>query len=855
MMADNRGSARPLPPAIGRYRITSRLGKGSMGVVYGGIDDVMDRPVAVKVMMADLEEDPETSARFYREASAAGQLVHRNIITIFDMGEDDGRPFIVMELLDGDTLGTYLKKSAPCSLEHKIDLMLQICEGLRAAHLRGIYHRDVKPGNLVVSQDGCLKILDFGIARVASSSMTASGLIIGTPDYMSPEQAKGMDIDQRSDIFSAGAVFYFMLTGRKPFAAPDLPGVLNKVIREDPLPIRESEAPAAVAGIVTRALAKDPRHRYEDCEDMAADLARAARTLVAETRAAVLTLQHRLGDIGDLEAERSAIGARLKLAPSAAPSDSASDLRARFPCVLSQDDTPSEMAHHSQVGEARDVIEHVWVDLSAEVQRLREAERELSEGRRRMAGAQPIEALTHLEAAARLVDGAAVIISEAERCRALVAGQAANQRLARSVVRDARDAAARADWDVVLDLCSLALQTQPDLEDAAALRDMAVERKQLLSVARDAEGTRARAHARALARRGSFPEAIEALDAARRAAPASDDLPLCERDVEVARLEFERASGLERQAVEIIMCARQDFLAGRRRDALAALESFTLEAPESRLLQDEFERLRAEAVRLDEADRLAAEAATAAEAAERALAAGDAELALTLASASLDFDASYQPAVNVKARANAQLRASAEKRQRDEAVARHLTDACERLAAGKFQKARSAVARADALAPGDDGVGAVLREIEQAEARVRDAGERARIARQRAKAAAPVYAQARTAEANGDLVRAAWLAENALALDGACSEARALIERTRATLSAQPTLADETVDVAHGGGQPADPDDTVNILSAQPAAWRRVVGALRLWSGGQTEARRRNERLRQAPKPGSGPGV
>ena len=852
-MAHNRGSARPLPPAIGRYRIVSRLGKGSMGVVYGAVDEIMDRPVAVKVMMADLEEDPETSARFYREASAAGQLVHRNIITIFDMGEDDGRPFIVMELLDGDTLGTYLK-STPCSLEHKIDLMLQICEGLRAAHARGIYHRDVKPGNLVVRQDGCLKILDFGIARLASSSMTASGLIIGTPDYMSPEQAKGLDIDQRSDIFSAGAVFYFMLTGRKPFAAPDLPGVLNKVIREDPLPIRESEAPVEVADIVTRALAKDPRHRYQQCEDMAADLTRAARHLVAQTRAAMLTLQHRMGDIDDLEAERSAIAGRMKLAQSTTLADSASELRTRFRGVLSQDDTPSESVHRSQVDDVRDAIEHLWVDLFAEVQRFREAERELGEGRRQMAGAQPAEALVHLEAAARLVDGAAGIASEAERCRSLVAGRAATEHLARSVVRDAQDAAARADWDVVIDLCSLALQTQPDLEEAAALRDTAVEHKQALSVARNADGMHARAQARVLARRGSFPEAIEALDAARRAEPTSDDLPSCERDVELARLEFERASEQDRQAFEVIMCARQDFLAGRRRDALAALESFRREAPDCKPLQEEFERLRVEAVRLDEVDRRAVEAGMAAEAAERALAGGDAELALTLASQSLDVDPSHQPAISVKARANAQLRAVAEQRQRDEVVARHLTEARGHLTGGKFHKARSAVARADALVPGDDGVGAVLREIEQAEAAVRDNEERARIARQRAKAAAPVLAQARTAEANGDLVRAAWLAENALALDGACSDARALIERTRATLAAQPALADETVDVGRAGAPSADPDDTVNIVSPQPA-WRRVVGALRLWSRGEPETRRGNARLPQAPKPGSEPGV
>src|SRR6185503_3502387 len=159
-------------------------------------------------------------------------------------GEDDGRPFIVMELVQGWTLNKYLERPEAAHIEKKIDLMLQICAGLHAAHTHGIFHRDVKPGNLLVGQHGELKIVDFGIARLASSSMTASGLIVGTPDYMSPEQARGPDVDQRSDIFSAGAVFYLMLTGRKPFAGPDPISVLAKVQAESPLPIRDSESPA-----------------------------------------------------------------------------------------------------------------------------------------------------------------------------------------------------------------------------------------------------------------------------------------------------------------------------------------------------------------------------------------------------------------------------------------------------------------------------------------------------------------------------------------------------------------------------------------------------------------------------------
>src|SRR5262249_35190516 len=222
----------------------------------------------------------------------------------FDMGEQDGRPYIVMELFEGETLGDHLKQQAPLDVEPSLDLMIQICAGLDAAHAHGILHRDVKPANLLVRPDGTLKILDFGVARLASSAMTARGVIVGTPDYMSPEQARGKDVDQRSDIFSAGAVFYQMLTGRKPFAASDLPGVLTKVERQDPLPIREREAPPALGRLVLKALAKDPANRYQTCAQMAGELERLKRELEGETLQWVEDGRKRLGVLESLLQQR-----------------------------------------------------------------------------------------------------------------------------------------------------------------------------------------------------------------------------------------------------------------------------------------------------------------------------------------------------------------------------------------------------------------------------------------------------------------------------------------------------------------------------------------------------------------------
>ena len=222
-----RSSRASMPERIGQFRVVERIGRGAMGVVYSARDLGSGRAVAIKLMTADLEGDRETRLRFEREARVAGELLHRNVINVYEMGEEDGRLYMVMELLDGETLGDYLKRVGKLPLERGLDLMMQVCEGLAVAHAHAIVHRDVKPGNLFVLRDGGLKILDFGVARLANSNMTASGFIVGTPDFMSPEQARGKEIDQRSDVFSAGAVFYYMLSGRKPFAANDLPAVIH----------------------------------------------------------------------------------------------------------------------------------------------------------------------------------------------------------------------------------------------------------------------------------------------------------------------------------------------------------------------------------------------------------------------------------------------------------------------------------------------------------------------------------------------------------------------------------------------------------------------------------------------------
>jgi serine/threonine protein kinase len=269
---------------IGRYDLIEKIGRGGMGVVYRGKDTGIGRPVAVKMPISDVDVSDEARQRFFREARSAGQLAHRNIITIYDFGEEGGRAYIVMELLTGESLTNLLARGVKLPLEQQVEIMMRVSEGLAFAHSRGIIHRDVKPANLFVTTDGQVKILDFGVARIASSKLTRSGLLVGTPDYMSPEQVMGMVVDQRSDVFSAGAVFYQLLTGRKPFTAKRLPDVLNRVRLEQPEAVTEAEAPAGLTAIVMKALEKDPANRYQRIIEMLASLTRFLQAWDRQTR-------------------------------------------------------------------------------------------------------------------------------------------------------------------------------------------------------------------------------------------------------------------------------------------------------------------------------------------------------------------------------------------------------------------------------------------------------------------------------------------------------------------------------------------------------------------------------------------
>lgn len=296
------------PKRVGRYELVTRIGKGGMGVVYSAKDTVLGRMVAVKMLVSDIDVSEEARERFFREARSAGQLTHRNIITIYDFGEEQGRAYIVMELLTGDSLAALLSRSQRFPLEQQVDIMSRICEGLAFAHARGVVHRDVKPANLFVTTDHQVKVLDFGVARIASSKLTRSGLIVGTPDYMSPEQVMGKVVDERSDVFSAGAVFYQVLTGRKPFSGPNLPQILQNVMSATPPAITTEEAPAELGAIVMKALEKEPTRRYQRMVEMLTGLMKFMQAWDRQTREMATAACDQYRENERLIAERVAAG-------------------------------------------------------------------------------------------------------------------------------------------------------------------------------------------------------------------------------------------------------------------------------------------------------------------------------------------------------------------------------------------------------------------------------------------------------------------------------------------------------------------------------------------------------------------
>ncbi|TMK78385.1 MAG: serine/threonine protein kinase [Actinobacteria bacterium] len=260
-----------------RYRLVRLIAAGGMGTVWEAHDVLLDRPVALKSMAEGLAADPEFVERFRREARAAGRLTHPNLARVYDFGDDGGTPFLVMELIDGETLHDRIGREGPLPVADAALIARAIAAGLEAAHGAGIVHRDVKPANVMLDRAGGVKITDFGIAAAASNTRLTQGSGLGTATYASPEQTRGERVTAASDVYSLGVVTYEMLTGLPPFDGPSPVAIALAHAEQEPQPIRAArpEVPAGVAAVVERALAKDPRDRPESAEAFAGELSQA----------------------------------------------------------------------------------------------------------------------------------------------------------------------------------------------------------------------------------------------------------------------------------------------------------------------------------------------------------------------------------------------------------------------------------------------------------------------------------------------------------------------------------------------------------------------------------------------------
>lgn len=259
------------PERIGNFKVLQIVGMGGMGVVYKAMQEPINRVVALKVLPPQLSLNDELAKRFDIEAKAISRLQHQNIVSLYEAGEDKGYRYFAMQFIDGENLSARIQSKKPLPASEIIDVAKQICRGLRYAHAQDVIHRDIKPQNILVDKENIARLSDFGIAKMFSSSgITMTGVTVGTPEYMSPEQAEGVEVDCKTDIYSLGVVIYEMLTKRPPFLANNPVATAYKHVHEIPVPpsVKRRDTPKRLELIVLRALKKDKNERYESIDEM-----------------------------------------------------------------------------------------------------------------------------------------------------------------------------------------------------------------------------------------------------------------------------------------------------------------------------------------------------------------------------------------------------------------------------------------------------------------------------------------------------------------------------------------------------------------------------------------------------------
>jgi serine/threonine-protein kinase len=564
---------------LGKYELQTEIGRGGFGTVYVAWDPMVGRKVAIKVLIAG--SDPDLLVRFRNEASSAGKLRHQNIVTIYDFGEEQGIPFIVMELLDGQDLHQIVTGTARLPLSHMVSILSQSAAGLHHAHLNGLVHRDVKPGNIMVLRDFSVKLLDFGIARLlraASTRLTQQGMLIGTAKYMSPEQLRGDDSDALSDIFSLGVVAYELLAGKHPFQCTDPAAVVYAITSTEPEPLRKyaADCPAALEEVVMRALTKDRDRRYQSAEDIVLDLDPILRELRQQRVSQLLVETERSLAEDRLESANGLVREILELDPG-----STTGRRLR--------DTIHRTLQSRAVKPKIDAL--------------------LSQSQDLLATRQFNEATERLEAASRLDRSDPRIQSQRDR---VVSAQSRAKR-AEALVEEARKAFEEKNLTGAYQSVAAALQNDGEHPEASALLQQiraAIDRRERERALR--EGL---TEARAALIVEAFDEALTLLAALEGQHPDSPDVRDLKAEVQKRKAESERRERLLRS-----LGSARDLLRQKQpEEAIRILESLAGEFPNTAEVAD----LLTFARQTEHAERQAQKVAETEREAERLLAAQD----------------------------------------------------------------------------------------------------------------------------------------------------------------------------------------------------------------------------------------
>jgi serine/threonine-protein kinase len=681
-----------VPTAIARYQIVRALGEGGMGSVYLAKDPAIDRFVAIKLLRSGFD-DESARERFRREAKAIGQLHHINIVTIFDVGEHEGDPFIAMEYVEGHTIAQVVRSGAEVALDSALNWMDGLCAGLHYAHRRGIIHRDIKPANLVVDEENKVKILDFGIARGPASGMTQVGMLMGTLNYMSPEQLSGKTIDHRSDIFAVGGVFYELLTGKQAFPGDINSGVLHKILMGQPDSLRQLAPTVSdgVATIVERCLAKDPDARYHDLEAVRKDLTRARARLdhgIAET-----TVRMRPG--GDVS------GARAGRTPG--EKTRAELLRQRRERIHQQLTRAREAMAARELAVAADACNQALIldpenveafELQERVERLEQAQQWLAEAQNELARGGVTAASLLLGRVAEIDPEAPEAAPLREKVAAERRRQEEQQRRAQALqdaLARAREALGRDEIDRATEALAQARAVDAAHPDVAGLSKAITERAAAIKRAQeDARAQAAVAEAKRRFGAGQHLSAIELLTgytpahpliAEARAALEFERGEILRREEEERRrLDAKRRAEAEERRREEEARRQAEALKRREEEERRRLEARRQAEEKKRLEAAEKTRLEAEARRRDEEAKRRAEDEWRKEAERKEAARKEAE----------------RKAADASAREDAARRAAEEKRQAAERqAAEQARVKAERDAAARRAQEEAAAGAAD----------------------------------------------------------------------------------------------------------------------------------------------------------------